>query len=131
MIGLDTNVVIRYLMKDDAQQFARADALIESAIKNNESLHICLVVICEVVWVLKYHYKIKKEDICDFLEILLHTDHMEVENREIALNSFKAYQNSQADFADCVIGYTNQFEGCTTTFTFDAQAIKLSSFSKL
>lgn len=131
MIGLDTNVIIRYLMKDDAKQFARADALIESAIKNQESLHICLVVMCEVVWVLNYHYKIKKEEICDFLEMLFHTEHMEIENREIALNSFKEYQNSQADLADCIIGQTNKFEGCATTFTFDAKAIKLTSFSKL
>jgi predicted nucleic-acid-binding protein len=131
MIGLDTNVIIRYLMKDDFKQFAKAEKLIELTIKKKESLHICLVVICEVVWVLKYHYKLTKEEICNFLGMLLHADHIEVENREIALNSFKEYQNSQADFADCIIGHTNRSEGCVTTFTFDAKAVKLASFSKL
>lgn len=131
MIGLDTNVLVRYLMKDDLKQFVKAEKLIESAIIKKESLHLCLVVICEVVWVLKYHYKLTKEEICSFLGMLLHADHIEIENREVALNSFSDYQTSQADFADCIIGHTNLSEGCVTTYTFDAKAVKLTSFSKL
>jgi predicted nucleic-acid-binding protein len=131
MIGLDTNVLIRYLIKDDKAQFSKAEKLIEEALRKKQTLHLCLVVLCEVVWVLKYHYELSKEEICDFLGMLLHAEHIELENREIALNSFKEYQHSQADFADCIIGHTNRKEGCETTYTFDAAAAKLAQFSKL
>jgi len=123
MIGLDTNVLIRYIMQDDKKQFRRAEQLIDSAVKRKESLHICLVVLCEVVWVLNYHYGLKKDDISRFLEILFHAEQIEIENRELALRALHDYTNSQADFADCLIGSTNHSQGCSTTYTFDKKAM--------
>lgn len=131
MIGLDTNVIIRYLMQDDKNQFAHAEKVIESAIKHKELVHINLTVLCEVVWVLSYHYELKKDDIIKFLNLLLHAEQIEIENRQLALGSFQEYQKSQADFADCLIGQANQAFGCTTTYTFDKKAAKLPSFSHL
>lgn len=131
MIGLDTNVIIRYLMKDDRKQFNIAENLIETALNQKKLLHLNLVILCEVVWVLNYHYKLKREEINTFLGMLLHAEQIEVENRQLALNAFQEYQNSQADFADCIIGLMNDFLGCTTTYTFDKKAAKLVSFTKL
>ncbi len=130
MIGLDTNVLVRYLIKDDKKQYSRAEALIDSAIKRKEALHVCIIVLCEVVWVLQYHYELKKEEIVEFLTKLLHAEQIEVESRELALSAFHLYQSSQADFADCLIGVTNQFEGCSITYTFDKKALRLPSFKE-
>lgn len=131
MIGLDTNVVIRYLMQDDKKQFARAEQLISSAIKHKTMLHITLVVLCEVVWVLNYHYDLTRGDINKFLDTLLHAEQIEVEDRQAALSAFHEYQSSNADFADCLIGLTNQSLGCTTTYTFDKKVAKLPFFTHL
>lgn len=131
MIGLDTNVIVRYLMQDDKNQFSLAEKIIESALKQKKLLHINLIVLCEVVWVLNYHYQLSKEEICEFLGRLLHAEQIEIENRQIALGSFQEYQNSQADFADCLLGLINQSFGCTTTYTFDKKAAKLSFFTSL
>lgn len=131
MIGLDTNVIIRYLMQDDKKQFTIAEHLIEKAIKEKKLLHVNLIILCEVVWVLSYHYQLKREEISHFLEMLLHSEQIEVENRQLALSAFHEYQNSQADFADCMIGLVNQLLGCTTTYTFDKKAAKLSFFSQI
>jgi len=131
MIGLDTNVVIRYLMQDDKKQFKIAESLIETTLNEKKSLHINLINLFEVVWVLSYHYKLKREEVNKFLSILLHAEQIEVENRQLALSAFQEYQNSQADFADCIIGLINQFLGCTTTYTFDKKAAKLSIFTQL
>lgn len=131
MIGLDTNVIIRYLMEDEKKQFIRAEKVIELAIEQKKSLHINLVIICEVVWVLGYHYELKREQISEFLGKILHAEQIEVENRQLALNAFYEYQNSQADFADCLIGLINQSLGCATTYTFDKKAAKLSFFTLL
>lgn len=131
MIGLDTNILIRYLMKDDLKQFEAVEKLIDRAFKDHNLLYINLTVLCEVVWVLSYHYELNREEISKFLEMLLHSDHLEIENRPIALVTFHDYQTSQADFADCLIGNLNHNFGCTTTYTFDKKAGKLSLFTHL
>lgn len=131
MIGLDTNVIIRYLMQDDKKQFTYAENLIETAIRQKKIIHINLVILCEVVWVLSYHYKLGRVEISQFLDMLLHAEQIEVENRQLALSALHEYQNSQADYADCIIGFTNQFLGCTTTYTFDKKAAKLPYFTQL
>ena len=131
MIGLDTNIVIRYLMQDDKNQFKRAEELIESAIQHKKLICITLIVLCEVVWVLNYHYQLKKEEISQFLDLLLHAEQIEIENRQLALNAFQEYQNSKADFSDCLIGLSSIALGCSTTYTFDIKAAKLSSFTHL
>jgi predicted nucleic-acid-binding protein len=129
MIGLDTNVIIRYLVQDDKKQFFHAEKLIETAIRQKKMIHINLVTLCEVVWVLSYHYELKREQIYEFLDKLLHAEQIEVENRQLALNTFHEFKNSQADFADCLIGLLNQTLGCTTTYTFDKKAAKNSYFT--
>lgn len=129
MIGLDTNVLIRYLMQDDKKQSILAEKLIDSAIKQRNLLYVNLVVLCEVVWVMSYHYELSRIEICEFLGKLLHAEQIEVENRELALNAFHEYKDAQADFSDCVLGLINQSLGCTTTHTFDKKAAKLSFFS--
>jgi predicted nucleic-acid-binding protein len=131
MIGLDTNVIIRYLMQDDELQFTRAEQIIETSVQRGEFLHVCLTVLCEMVWVLDYTYGLKKEEITQFLEMLLHSDQFEVENRELVMNAFQAYQESTTNFADCLIGLANQQQGCFTTYTFDKKAAKLRTFAKL
>jgi predicted nucleic-acid-binding protein len=131
MIGLDTNVIIRYLMADEKKQFTLAEKLIESAILHKKAIQINLVVICEIVWVLSYHYELKRNEIKEFLSKIFHAEHIEVENREWALEAFNAYQNSQADFADCLIGVVNLSLGCKTTYTFDKKASKLAFFTVL
>lgn len=131
MIGLDTNVIIRYLMKDDNKQFALAEKCIDSAVKQKQLLNINLAVICEVVWVLNYHYELKRNEITDFLSKVFHAEQIEIESRQLALSAFHEYQNSQVDFADCLIGVINQSLGCSTTHTFDKKAAKLSYFNLL
>ncbi|MBS0656344.1 MAG: type II toxin-antitoxin system VapC family toxin [Verrucomicrobia bacterium] len=131
MIGLDTNVLIRYLMKDDIKQFNLAEKVVESAIKRKNLMHISLVVLCEVVWVLNYTYELKREEIAKFLDKLLHAEYIEIENRQLALTAFHEYRHTKADFADCVIGLINLSFSCTTTYTFDKKAAKLAFFTAL
>src|ERR1700690_1259626 len=130
MIGLDTNVIIRYLLQDDKQQFARVEQIIEQGIQRGECFHVCLIVLCEVVWVLDYTYELTKQEIMHFLEILLHSEQFEVENRELVMNALKEYQESKTSFADCLIGLANQLHGCMTTYTFDKKAAKLCAFTQ-
>jgi predicted nucleic-acid-binding protein len=129
MIGLDTNVLIRYIMQDDEKQGLQAGQIIDMAISQKSMLMVTLVVLCEIVWVLSYHYKLTRQEIITFIKHLLHAEQIEVENRQLALSALEVYQSSKADFSDCLIGLTNQFQGCTTTYTFDKKAAQINLFT--
>ncbi|MFQ3168802.1 MAG: putative nucleic-acid-binding protein [Limisphaerales bacterium] len=119
MIGLDTNVLIRYLVQDDPRQAKMATKLIEGKCSKQSPGRISLVVMCELVWVLLGAYRYPKKSVVAALGQLLITAELEVENEEVARLSLDAYRNGAADFADYVIGFSNKKAGCDVTYTFD------------
>lgn len=119
MIGLDTNVLVRYLVQDDPVQSELAARLIEERCTKQSPGRISLVVLCELVWVLLGAYRYPKKSVTDVIGQLLATTELEVENEEVARLSLDAYRNGAADFADYVIGCSNKKAGCDKTYTFD------------
>jgi predicted nucleic-acid-binding protein len=121
MIGLDTNVVIRYLVLDDPIQAAAAERLIDS-LSAEESGFVSLVVITEIVWVLKSSYRHKKAEIVRVLETLLQTRELVVEQGQLVADALRRFSDGDADFADYLIQLCGQAAGCAHTFTFDQSA---------
>src|SRR5438132_10484622 len=102
MIGLDTNVGVRYIAQNDPDQSPKANALMES-LTPEEPGYVALVSLVEVVWVLAGCYEAKKEAIVNMLETLLRTQEVRVEQAETVWKALRAWKVSQADFADCLI----------------------------
>jgi predicted nucleic-acid-binding protein len=123
MIGLDTNVIVRYIMQDDAGQAAMATELIES-LTGEAPGFITLVSIVELVWVLSSSFKLKRAQIVQVLEILLQSRQLMVDQAEHVVRAVRAYASGDADFADCLIERTAAAAGCTRTVTFDVTASK-------
>ena len=119
MIGLDTNVLVRYLVQDEPVQSKLATRLIEDKCTKQSPGRISLVVLCELVWVLQGAYRYPKKSIADALGQILITSELEVEHEEVARLSLDAYRKGTADFSDYVIGYSNKKAGCDVTYTFD------------
>ena len=119
MIGLDTNVLVRYLIQDDPAQALLATKLIEENCSKHSPGRLSLVVLCELVWVLRGAYRYPKKNIVNALAQLLITSELEVENEPVARLSLDAYNNGAADYADYVIGFLNIASGCDVTYTFD------------
>ena len=116
MIGLDTNIVVRYLTKDDEGQWQKAVDLIG----RSESCFICNIVLCEIVWVLKGKpYKYSQAEIMQTLELMLQSPKFEFENKSIIYQAIASSKQGTADFADYLIGAVNHDNGCIHTFTFD------------
>ena len=107
MIGLDTNVLVRYLMQDDAAQAAKASRLIERC-SAEEPGFIAMVVLVELVWVLESSYGIERARIAAALELLLRTRELRVEQAETAWHAVRMYRDSRADFADALIALEKQ-----------------------
>ena len=131
MTGLDTNVLVRYLTRDDAEQYRRAKVFLESTCTDANPGYVNTVVLCELAWVLKAAYGATRADVVRVLEQLLLTRQIRVAERDAVLDALEAYRAGTADFADCLIGILNQQAHCTTTATFDEAAGRLNAFTLL
>ena len=127
MTGLDTNVLLRYLLRDDPAQAARADREIE----RGERFLIDGIVLCEVVWVLEVGYGLSRGDVAAALERILATAQFEIEAKDLALAALDDFKGSTADFSDCLIGRRNRAAGAEETVTFDRSLKGLRSFRLL
>lgn len=123
MIGLDTNIVVRYIAQDDAVQSLKASQLFESLSAETPGF-ISLVSIIELVWVMQGCYKATKKESVTILETLLRTREILIENAEIVAKALIVYSASTADFANCLIERSANNAKCTCTMTFDSNAAK-------
>ena len=125
MIGIDTNVLVRYIAEDDPEQTALANKLIDQNSSKEKPVFITLLVICELVWVLSRAYKCNREQITEVLQNLLLTENFVIEHHDIAWQALHDFKNINADYPDCLISRINQAFECQTTWTFDKKASKL------
>jgi predicted nucleic-acid-binding protein len=124
MIGLDTNVLVRYIAQDDKKQAALAGKIIGNLTVLNPG-YITLVGLIELIWVMKSCYSASKPEIVVIVDQLLRTQEILVENAETAFKALQLFSTSQVDFADCLIERSSVVAGCKKIFTFDKRAATL------
>jgi predicted nucleic-acid-binding protein len=125
LIGLDTNILVRYLTQDDETQTALANQLIETVCSEENPGFISHIVSCELTWVLKVGYKVPKPDIIKIIQQLLETKQLVIQEPRVVWAALALYKESNIDFADAVIVVTHRLQGCSKTFTFDKRIGKL------
>jgi len=123
MIGLDTNVLVRYIMQDDAKQSPQATKLMDS-LDTDQPGFVSLVSIVELYWVLTSCYDLSGQQVRQALESLLRTKQIIVDRADQVLRALRVFDEGKADFADCLIERTASSAGCTETLTFDVGAAK-------
>lgn len=121
MIGLDTNVLVRYVAQDDPGQSPKATRLIESLTVEVPG-YVSLVSVVELVWVLTRCYASTRSEIGEVLETLLRTKELVVAQAEIVWKAVRRFKESNADFADCLVELSGAAAGCSHTVTFDQGA---------
>lgn len=125
MIGLDTNIIIRFLTQDDVSQSRKVNQVIEKTIQSGNTLWISHITLCQVVWVLERAYKTPKDEILTILKSFLQTKNIQVEHDELTWNALQDYEKStQICFSDCLIGRINQNNQCDYTLSLDKKAAK-------
>jgi len=129
VIGLDTNVLVRYLTQDDAAQARRVDALINAAADDETRLYVDDIVLCELVWVLRAAYRLSKPTIIDALDKLISTSAFSFDDRELLRATLSDFNAGSGDFADYLIGRRNLRAGCEQTMTLDRQLKAHPAFS--
>lgn len=130
MIGLDTNVLVRYVTQDDPAQSAKACELIESLTTTSPGF-VSLVSVVELVWVLQSCYSSTKSEVVIVLETLLRTRELTLEHAELIWKALRKFTSAKADFADCLIERSAHAAGCDYTATFDINAAKSAGMQHL
>lgn len=122
MIGLDTNVLVRYIVQDDRHQAAKATRVIEAECSETRPGFVTTVVLAELVWVLDGCYGSTRAEIVAVLQRILRTKQLVVQDAEIVWKAVRSFETARADFADCLIERVGADHECECTFTFDKQA---------
>jgi predicted nucleic-acid-binding protein len=128
MLGIDSNVLVRYLVRDDQLQYEKARRLINREVSKGEPVMVSLLVLLETEWVLRSRYELAKAEILAAVSALLDAADLAFEDEPSVEHAVYSWKDSTADFADCLIEARNRRLGCNATATFDGKALKLAGF---
>ena len=128
MIGLDTNILVRYLTQDDPVQSRKATEIIEGRLSVTEPGFVSVVTMAELVWVLDRAYSLTAQRIAAAIERMLQVDVLVIENEQEVFTAMVALKQSLGTFADALIGELSVRAGCTHILTFDKKALRLPTF---
>jgi len=128
MIGLDTNLLVRYFTQDDPVQSAIATEVLEDRLTRQEPGFISIVAIAEMVWVLDRSYGLGMDAIANVIERLLAAETLVIECEREVFTAMAASREGHGRFADALIGALNTRAGCSRTLSFDRRALRLPGF---
>lgn len=128
MLGVDTNVLVRFLVRDDEAQFEKARKLIKREVAVGRRVFVSQLVLLETEWVLRSRYNLPKNLIIEVISGLLDSIDVRFEDEPAVEEALFIWKDATADFADCLIGARNRRLGCRATASFDVKASKLPGF---
>ncbi|OLB29300.1 MAG: VapC toxin family PIN domain ribonuclease [Acidobacteria bacterium] len=128
MIGLDTNILVRYLTQDDPIQSPKANEIIERRLTEANPGFVSIVAMAEIVWVLDRAYGLGAREIAAAVERILQTEVLAVENEQEVFTALIALRAGQGSFSDALIAALGARMGCSLTLTFDQKALRLPGF---
>ena len=131
MSGLDTNVLVRWLLDDDAKQSASVGVLLSEARAKAEALFVPTTVALELEWVLRSRYQFDKPTVVKTFSALLETQELDFENEALLEQSLDFYKHGSADFADCLHAGACAVARRSPLLTFDRGAAKLEGIELL
>lgn len=125
LLAIDTNVLIRYITRDDLEQASIADWVIERGCSEDEPGFVSHIVLCEVAWVLKSAYAADRDHVAKVIETLLQARQLKVQASDIVWRALADYRRHRADFADTLINQQGITAGCDVFVSFDKRAAEL------
>jgi predicted nucleic-acid-binding protein len=128
MIGLDTNILVRYLTQDDPIQSPLATDVLEVCLTEDNPGFISVVAMVETVWVLDRAYDLADDEIVRALEGMLQADTLVIDHEQEVFTAMIALKEGRGSFADALIAALGAKAGCSRTLTFDKTALRLSGF---
>lgn len=131
MTGIDTNILVRYVTRDDPEQYRAARAFLESNCTRETPGYVNVVVLCELAWVLTSVYDATDGELVEVIDQLLRTHQLQVERRDQVRAALEQFKRETAGFPDCLLGQINQHAECEKTVTFDRDAAEMEGWRGL
>ncbi len=128
MIGLDTNILVRYLAQDDPVQSPQATEIMERRLTENQPGFVSIVTMTETVWVLDKVYGMSNQEIAHAVERMLQSDTLLIQNEQEVFTAAMAIRTGAGSFSDAFIAALGTWAGCSSTLTFDRKAARLKGF---
>ena len=126
MLGLDINVLARIVLRDDAVQTPAALKRVARAIAQGMTVVAGLPTLLELDWVMRSYGKLTKLERLHIFTQLLETKDLRIDGEAVLEVALHQWENSDADFADCLFLAQYQRMGCDTMLTFDAKAARMT-----
>lgn len=123
MIALDTNVLVRFLVGDDAGQARKTKALIARLDAQQERAYVADIVLCELVWVLTRRYGFERAEVVFALRRLTAAKQLQFDSVDKVVRALAAYAGGRGDFADYLVREHAKAAGCEALFTFDKKLL--------
>lgn len=123
MIGLDTNILVRFIAQDDPTNSPKANAIM-NALSVEEPGWIAVSAMAEFAWVMKRRFRISRTDVFAMLNMFLSRPEIVVEQADLVRNAANLFQNGNAEFTDYLVACSGRMAGCARTLTFDRKAAK-------
>lgn len=130
MVGLDTNILVRFFMRDDELQSRQAAVLIDS-LSAEEQGFVSFVAVAELTWVLQYVFQLPKDQLITVLAKIPSMPVFKLEDLAVFLRALRLCHGSNAEFVDCLIEGVAERAGCSQTWTFDRKASRLPGMQRL
>jgi len=127
VLGLDSNILVRFLTRDDEQQYKQATALLARA--EDRSLYLSVLVLIEIYWTLRRAYRRPAPDVLKALGDVVDTRQFTIEDRDLVLRAIELAMSAGVDFADVLIALRNEAAGCSATATFDHDALRIAQMA--
>jgi predicted nucleic-acid-binding protein len=131
LIALDTNVLVRFLVRDDESQAARARRLVERCVEAGDACFVSNPVLCELEWVLESVYGASRTDVASAVRALLSTPPFQVEDAALTHRALQMYSKGKGDLSDYLLGQVGRSRGARTTYTFDRDLRRAEGFTLL
>jgi predicted nucleic-acid-binding protein len=129
VIGIDTNLLVRFITQDDPRQSAIANDVFETRLTQAEPGFVSVVAMAETAWVLERSYRLSDKEVAAAIERVLQTENLVVENEQAVFTAMTALKDGLGTFSDALIGALGANAGCRHTLTFDRRAARLPGFA--
>ena len=128
MLGIDTNVLVRLIVSDDAAQTRQARRLVAETLARDEGVLVSLLVLMETEWVLRSRYGLKKGVVLDAMRQLLASRELSFEDESAVEEALYYWKDTPCGFVDCLVAAHNRRLRCRATATFDVKAHRIPGF---
>jgi predicted nucleic-acid-binding protein len=128
VIGLDTNILVRYLAQDDPVQSRQATELIERQLTAEDPGFVSTVAMVETAWVLDRAYGLADDEVAAALERTLQADVLVIENEQEVFTAVIMLKEGRGSFTDALIAALGVKAGCSKSLTFDHKALRIPGF---